>query len=201
MKQSKPKIIGITGGVGSGKSEVVKMFAESFNAYAIIADDIARRLCEQGNISYELIVNKFGKDILLKNGDIDRRKLSDTVFNNKELLKLLDSFVHPCVHEAILNEIDEVKKSGGYDYIVMEAALLVENGFKDICDELWYVFSDESIRRERLRTLRVYSDSKIDSIMKNQLSESDFKNACDRIIVNNSGLDDIFQQIKNIVKP
>ena len=199
MKQNDPKIIGITGGVGSGKSEVVKIFADKFNAYPIIADHIARRLSEKGHVSYELIIKKFGRSILSKNGEIDRSKLADAVFGNNRLLNQLNAYIHPHVKEAILKEVSDVKKTGGYDYIVIEAALLVDGGFQDICDELWYVFSDEYIRRERLRALRNYSEGKINSIMNNQLSESAYENACDRIIINNTNIDDVFWQIKKIL--
>jgi len=197
MKQNEPKIIGITGEVGSGKSEVVKILAQNFKAHAIIADNVARQLCEKGHVSYELIVKKFGNNILLKNGEIDRSKLADIVFGNNELLSELNSYTHPYVKEAILKEVSDVKKKGVYNCIVIEAALLLEDGFQDICDELWYVYSDENIRRERLKTSRNYQEGKINSIMESQSSSSEFRDACDKIIVNNTNLNDVFWQIKN----
>lgn len=196
MKQNKIKIIGITGGIGSGKSEVVKILAKDFKAYTIIADDVAKRLSEKGNISYQLIVDCFGSEILLENGDIDRSKLAETVFKNNKRLSELNAYVHPFVKEAILKEVSDVKSGGVYAYIVIEAALLVDDGFKDICDELWYIFSDENIRRKRLKASRNYSEDKIDSIIENQPGESAFKNACDRIIINNTNLEDLSRQIK-----
>lgn len=193
------KIIGVTGGAGSGKSEVLKLLKEHFNAYIIMADDVAKKLSDKGGASYELIVGYFGVGILDEEENIDRQKLAAIVFHHQNLLEKLNSFTHPKVKEAILDEISKVKNEKKYSLIVIEAALLIGAGYEDICEEFWYVYSDETIRRQRMKETRGYSDEKIDSIIKNQLSEEQFKNACQKIIVNNTSLDAVLEQLKQMI--
>ena len=81
------KVYGITGGAGTGKSEVIKMLQQNFGGCVIMSDEVARELMQKGNISYQLIVEYFGRDILMDDGEIDRKKLADHVFNNKEALR------------------------------------------------------------------------------------------------------------------
>ncbi|MDE6739837.1 MAG: dephospho-CoA kinase, partial [Lachnospiraceae bacterium] len=80
-------------------------------------------------------------------------------------------------------------------YLFIEAALLLENGYKAIVDEMWYIHTDEQVRRDRLRTSRGYSDEKIDSIMQGQLSEEDFLRQCPVVIDNSGTLDSVYKQI------
>lgn len=82
---------------------------------------------------------------------------------------------------------------------LVEAALLIEAGYDDVCDEFWYVYTDEPIRRQRMKESRGYSDEKIDSIIKNQLSEAEFRKACRRVIVNNTTLEDVRLQLEAIL--
>ena len=95
------KVYGITGGAGTGKSEVIKMLQENFGGCVIMSDEVARELMQKGNISYQLIVEYFGRDILMDDGEIDRKKLADHVFNNKEALEKLNSMTHPYVKDEI----------------------------------------------------------------------------------------------------
>ena len=85
------KVYGITGGAGTGKSEVIRMLQDDFRGYVIMADEVARELTQKGHVSYRLIVDYFGRDILMEDGEIDRRKLADHVFNNEEALEKLNS--------------------------------------------------------------------------------------------------------------
>ena len=95
------KVYGITGGAGTGKSEVIRMLQDDFRGYVIMADEVARELTQKGHVSYRLIVDYFGRDILMEDGEIDRRKLADHVFNNEEALEKLNSMTHPYVKEEI----------------------------------------------------------------------------------------------------
>ena len=189
------KVIGITGGAGSGKTEVLRIMKEDYHAQIIIADDVARKLSSPGKKSYQRIVETFGKDILLADGNIDRPKLSGIVFHQPELLEKLNNIVHPDVREAIEMEIFQSTSP----LIVLEAALLIECGYRDLCDEFWYVHSDENVRRRRMKETRNYSDEKIDAIIRSQLSEEQFSKNSDRILENNSDLDHLRFEIQNLV--
>lgn len=193
------KVIGITGGAGSGKSAVMDLIERHFSAYCILTDDVARELMKRGEKSYQLVVEYFGKEILNDEQEIDRLKLSRIVFQNPEKLEKLNSFTHPYVKKTIIKEIDKIKKENNFQFIFIEAAILIEAGFADICDEIWYIFAAEELRRRRLKESRGYSDEKIDSIVKNQLSEKKFRDICRHTIENNGNLDDVLGKIEDIL--
>ena len=190
------KVYGITGGAGAGKSEVIKMLQQNFGGCVIMSDEVARELMQKGNISYQLIVEYFGRDILMDDGEIDRKKLADHVFNNKEALEKLNSMTHPYVKEEIRKLIAEAEASGECRFVALESAILLECGYEDICDEFWYVYTKPEIRRQRMKETRNYSDEKVDSVMRNQQPDEVFFEQCSFVIKNNTTLSDVYAQLK-----
>ena len=190
------KVYGITGGAGTGKSEVIKMLQENFGGCVIMSDEVARELMQKGNISYQLIVEYFGRDILMDDGEIDRKKLADHVFNNKEALEKLNSMTHPYVKDEIRKLIAEAEASGECRFVALESAILLECGYEDICDEFWYVYTKPEIRRQRMKETRNYSDEKVDSVMRNQQPDEVFFEHCSFVIKNNTTLSDVYVQLK-----
>ena len=190
------KVYGITGGAGTGKSEVIKMLQENFGGCVIMSDEVARELMQKGNISYQLIVVYFGRDILMDDGEIDRKKLADHVFNNKEALEKLNSMTHPYVKDEIRKLIAEAEASGECRFVALESAILLECGYEDICDEFWYVYTKPEIRRQRMKETRNYSDEKVDSVMRNQQPDEVFFEQCSFVIKNNTTLSDVYAQLK-----
>ncbi len=188
------RIIGVLGGAGSGKSEALKIFKEKYNAHLLIADDIAKELSAPGGISYKKIVDAFGEDILTEERIINRAKLADIVFHHKDKLELLNSITHPDVKAEIKKRIDKAVGEK-IPYVVLEAALLVECGYRSMCDEFWYVYTTEDIRRKRMKETRNYSDEKIDGIIRNQLSEEEFRKNSDCVIDNNSTVENLEKEI------
>lgn len=190
------KVYGITGGAGTGKSEVIKMLQENFGGCVIMSDEVARELMQKGNISYQLIVEYFGRDILMDDGEIDRKKLADHVFNNKEALEKLNSMTRPYVKDEIRKLIAEAEASGECRFVALESAILLECGYEDICDEFWYVYTKPEIRRQRMKETRNYSDEKVDSVMRNQQPDEVFFKQCSFVIENNTTLSDVYDQLK-----
>ena len=190
------KVYGITGGAGTGKSEVIKMLQQNFGGCVIMSDEVARELMQKGNISYQLIVEYFGRDILMDDGEIDRKKLADHVFNNKEALEKLNSMTHPYVKDEIRKLIAEAEASGEWRFVALESAILLECGYEDICDEFWYVYTKPEIRRQRMKETRNYSDEKVDSVMRNQQPDEVFFEQCSFVIKNNTTLSDVYAQLK-----
>ena len=190
------KVYGITGGAGTGKSEVIKMLQQNFGGCVIMSDEVARELMQRGNISYQLIVEYFGRDILMDDGEIDRKKLADHVFNNKEALEKLNSMTHPYVKDEIRKLIAEAEASGECRFVALESAILLECGYEDICDEFWYVYTKPEIRRQRMKETRNYSDEKVDSVMRNQQPDEVFFEQCSFVIKNNTTLSDVYDQLK-----
>ena len=189
------KVYGITGGAGTGKSEVIKMLQQNFGGCVIMSDEVARELMQKGNISYQLIVEYFGRDILMDDGEIDRKKLADHVFNNKEALEKLNSMTHPYVKDEIRKLIAEAEASGECRFVALESAILLECGYEDICDEFWYVYTKPEIRRQRMKETRNYSDEKVDSVMRNQQPDEVFFEQCSFVIKNNTTLSDVYAQL------
>ena len=190
------KVIGVTGGVGAGKSEVLTYLAKQYNCRVIMADRLAHQLEEPGGACYESLVALLGKDVLDGNGGIDRQKMAAAIFTDEILLQKVNAIVHPAVKQALLTEIAQEQAAGKREWLFIEAALLIEEGYAGILDELWYVHAEEEIRRQRLRESRGYTEEKIDAILQNQLSEEAFFEHCDVVIENNAGLERVYKQIE-----
>ncbi len=180
------KVIGITGGVGSGKSEILSYLAKRTSCRVIMADPVAHELEEPGGPCYDPLVALLGEGVLAPDGRIDRTKMASAVFADGVLLSRVNDIVHPRVKERLMREIESERQKGRYDYLFLESALLVEAGFGEVVDELWYVHADEEVRRERLKASRGYSDEKTDSIMRRQLPEQTFYERC-HVVIENSG--------------
>jgi len=189
------KIIGITGGVGAGKSKVLDYIKDNYNCRIIFADKVANDLKLKGGACYEPIVELLGSDILDDNGEIDKSKMASKIFSNEKLLKNVNEVLHPATKNYIIEVVDSEKTSGILDFLFIEAALLIECGYDKIVDELWYIYADKNVRRQRLKDTRGYSDEKIDNIFDNQLSEDEFRSHC-KVVIDNSGkLEDTYKQI------
>lgn len=191
------KIIGITGGVGCGKSEVIRYIVKNYNCYVIFADDVAKQLQEKGNECYDEIVALLGEDILEEGGQIHKGKMAEKIFGNEELLQKVNAIVHPAVMEYVQKKMKEQEEENCVDFFLIEAALLIECGYGDIVDEMWYVYTADEIRRERLKESRGYSDEKIDQIFASQLSYDEFKNACTFLLDNSGEIEMTHKQIDN----
>lgn len=192
------KIIGITGGVGAGKSEVLNYLAKKQGAYICQADIVARNLEKKGTICYRRIVEHFGTDILQENGRIDRGRLAEIVFGNPEELEILNGIVHPAVKERIIRMIREQERKG-QELFVLEAALLLDANYDELCDEVWYIYAEDEVRRKRLKLSRGYTDQKITSIFASQRSRDEFLGKCDRAVDNSRSFEDTCAQLEAII--
>ena len=171
-------VLGITGGVGAGKSTVLDYMKEAYDAVILQADLAAHDLMQKGTDCFEKIVETFGADIVGSDGQLDRTKMAAVVFADQALLERLNGIVHPAVKQYILDRIEEERRKGVCRVMAIEAALLIEEGYGAICDELWYIYASEDVRRERLKTTRGYSDARIDGIFKSQCPEAVFRANC-----------------------
>lgn len=190
------KFIGITGGVGAGKSEILHYIKEQYPARILLADELAHELMMPGTECYDRIRQTFGKeDIFLPQGGIDAGKLSAVIFSDPGKRMQMNEIVHPAVKEEIIKLAEQERKKGKISYFILEAALLIEEGYDKICDELWYIYTSKATRRKRLKESREYSDAKIDAIFCSQLSEEEYRRYCKVIIDNNGLLQKTFAQI------
>lgn len=189
------KIIGITGGVGSGKSRVLSYIEEEYHAVICQADQVAWKLQEPGESSYQKIVAHFGEGILNEDQTINRKALGAIVFGDDGELEALNQITHPAVKSYIREQIAKEKEKGT-SLFILEAALLLEDHYDEICDELWYIYTDEQMRRERLKESRGYSDDKIDAMIAAQASEEVYRRGCQRVIDNSGAFEKTCTQIK-----
>lgn len=189
------KVIGITGGVGAGKSEILSYLKEHCNCRILMADRLAEELEEPGQDCYDQLLALLGREILQEDGRIDRKKMAARVFADKSLLEAVNAMIHPAVKQAILQFIRDEKEAARRDYLFIEAALLIEDGYAEIVDELWYIHTEEEVRRQRLKASRGYTDEKIDSILREQLSEEEFYGHCHYVIENSGSLESVYEQL------
>ncbi len=143
------KVIGLTGGTGSGKS-IVSAFLEQNGAYIIDADEIAHGIIERGKPAYEELTNYFGGAILDQDRNILRKKLGSIVFTNKEKLDFLNRCTHKYISQEIDRQISERKKKQRDTCIVLDAPLLLEAKLENRCNEIWVVFAEEEVRARRI---------------------------------------------------
>ncbi|MGN1085147.1 MAG: dephospho-CoA kinase [Lachnospiraceae bacterium] len=183
------KVIGITGGVGAGKSTVVGIIEKHFRTEYLHCDRIAHELMEPGQSAYAELVRLFGEGIKNEDGTINRARLYEASFGVGRVEEL-NACVHPKVRTAVEERIAALREEGFCGVVLIEAALLIEAGYKDICDELWYVYAPEELRRERLKKSRGYTDEKVDSIMERQAPEALFFAQCDFVLYNDSAPED-----------
>lgn len=195
-KENHMKIIGITGGIGTGKSTVLNLLKQEYHAYIVEADKLAHELMLPGEAVYHRITDIFGTDILNIDGTIDRNRLGAIVFKDADSLRKLNEVVHPAVKQYILQDMETKKKEGNVEYYVIEAALLIEDGYKTICDELWYIYVEREERIKRLIAGRGGSREKWEYVIGNQSSDDYYRMNCDYVVDNGGS----FEHTINIVK-
>ena len=121
------------------------------------------------------------------------------IFSNKEKLSAINAIIHPEVKKYIIKQIQKEKEIESIDFLFVEAALLIEEHYDEILDEMWYIHTDIEIRSKRLAESRQYSAEKIADIMRGQLSEEEFRKHCNVVIINNGNLDETYKQINKIM--
>jgi len=219
MMRINMKFIGITGGVGAGKSAILSYLENKSKTKVLLADEIAHELMEPGTDCYNRIVETFaGEDIFdmsdmmdtfrtaegvsltNENPPFHRGKLAQVIFSDEEKREQMNAIVHPAVKDYVRKVYEEELAKGELDLLVLEAALLIEEEYDEICDELWYIYTSEENRRARLKESRGYSDEKIDSIFASQLTEEKFRLATQVTIDNNGDLEKTYQQIEQALR-
>lgn len=198
------KIIGITGGVGAGKSTILDYLESQYDAYVLKSDDAARAIEAPGGAIHDalrVLLEEYptDTDVCNPDGTFHNAEVARRIFANDELLLRVNSLVHPAVKEYILEAIRR-ERAAGRSYFVLEAALLIECGYNEIVDAMWYIYCDSAIRRQRLRESRGYSDDKVDRIMASQLSDAQFRAGSDVVIDNSGTSAEAFRQIDDAIR-
>lgn len=173
-------VIGLTGGVGAGKSRISAILKEKYAAELLIADRIARTLMEPGHPGHEAVICAFGHGFLKEDGCLDRHLLAHRLFHDEEALRLMNGLIHPMVWSVVRERISSFHGT----LLVIEAAIMGQEQ-KKIFDELWYVYATEENRIKRLLENRGYDKERSLSVMRNQPTPDQYRAMADRIIDNN----------------
>lgn len=190
------KFIGITGGVGAGKSAILSYLSQKPDTRVMLADEIAHELMQPGTDCYHKIYQTFKKeDIFLPDGGLDRGKLAAVIFADAIKRQQMNDIVHPAVKEYVRQTAACEREKGTLKLLVLEAALLIEEHYDEICDELWYIYTREEIREARLMESRGYSREKVHQIFDSQLTEENYRRHCKVVIDNNGSLEEAKMQM------
>ena len=182
-------VIGVMGGIGSGKSEVLKYMETKHNAVVIEADKIAHDILYNDNAVKAQAKNMFPD--AFDGDDIDSGKLADIVFNDPNKLEELNGLTHPPTINEIIRQITNAKTK----YVVVESALFLGEEVADLTDELWFIFCDKKERINRLVKTRGYSKEKAVAIIANQPNDEDYNSAADEFIDNTGSFEKTIEQV------
>ena len=200
------RFIGITGGVGAGKSAILSYLAQKPRTKVMLADEIAHELMKPGTDCYHKIVERFAREDILGEQvfegypPFDKGKLAKVIFSDAKKREAMNAIVHPAVKEYVKEKYALELEKGQLDLLVLEAALLIEEEYDEICDELWYIYTSEENRRKRLTESRGYSQEKISQIFNSQLSETEFREGTQVTIDNNGDLEETYNQIEKALR-
>lgn len=190
--------IGVTGGIGSGKSSVVSLLA-AHGIPVIDADKLGHRAYLPGTSCFATIVRSFGESIIGEDGTINRRQLGPIVFSDRSKMELLNSIVWPEIRALIQQEMQEYKRKGS-EIIVVEAAVMIEAGWYDLFDQVWLVTTDEEIAINRLMARNGLSRDQAVVRLRNQPSDVIRQQYAHRVIVNNGSVEDLEAEVNKLLE-
>ena len=194
------KFIGITGGIGAGKSTVLSLLRDNFNCKVLLADEVAADLMRAGKECFEAVVAlPWPESIVGPDGQINRPLMAKLMFADDELRVSVNNIVHPAVEKEVLNQVEEERKKHNIEYFFFEAALLIECGYGKLVDEMWYIYADENVRTKRLMESRGYGVERIKNTIMSQRSDASFREHADRVIDNSGDKEQTLLQLRHIL--
>ena len=198
------KVIGVTGGIGSGKSSVCKIM-EEFGGRVIDADEISKRLMKKGECAYNDVTSHFGTGFWKEDGEIDRKKLAETVFNDKVQLSKLSLLVHKHVSQEIKELVEQYKEDfsketdDGLKFIVLDVPIPVEEGFFDTANAIWTVTANNDVRVQRITERSGLSENEAETRINAQMSNREYESIADVVIINEGDVDELRTSLAKII--
>ena len=189
-------VIGMTGGVGSGKSLVLSLLKEKYGACILEADRISKRLIEKDGSAYDEIVALLGRDILDEEGNIRKAVMAERIFRDPEKRKAVNAILHPATFREVLRLTEEAPEA----LVVYESAIPVEARFPELCDKILYVYTPRRDRTERLIRTRSYSPERCRNIMRSQPTEKEYRTMADAVLDNSGTPEETARRLKRLLK-
>ena len=189
--------IGLTGGIGTGKSEVLSILRD-LGASTLQADLLAHEIYSPGKPAWQDIIHTFGSEILTAEQQINRKKLGEIVFADKNKLSKLNQIVHPRIFEH-LKELIEKQEMAGVRLLVIEAAILIEAEWTEIVDSVWVVKASKSIIIDRLKGKTTLSEKQITQRINAQISDAKRQEKANEIITNNGDKSELRDQVRKLI--
>ena len=190
------KVIGLTGGIGSGKSTVSKLLAE-LGAVVMDADKVGHEVFQPYTEGWKDVVNTFGSEVLTDTDEINRKKLAEIVFNNPEALSKLNQIIHPRAYDLVKSSLNDYRKQG-VEVVVLEVVLLIEAKWTDLVDEVWVIVASEDTVVNRLKKQRGMSKEEILARISSQMSNDERVKYADVVIRNDDDIDKLKLKIKEL---
>jgi dephospho-CoA kinase len=190
------KVIGLTGGMGSGKSTVSQLFAE-FGAVIVDADKVGHEAYQPNTKTWRDLVAAFGRQIVAQDGSIDRKKLGAIVFGSPEQLEHLNHIVHPRMFEMMKERIEQYRQQG-VKVVVLDAAILFEANWTPLVDEIWVVIASESLVITRAKARTGLPEEQIRSRLNSQMPVEEKVKKANVVIQNDGTFEDLQVQVRNL---
>ncbi|MBY0522948.1 MAG: dephospho-CoA kinase [Gemmataceae bacterium] len=196
-KSNKP-VLGLIGGIGSGKSHVAAEFAKH-GGHLISGDQLGHEALRQPDIK-EQVVRRWGREVLDDNGEIVRRRVGAKVFANPAERHALEAMVFPFIEDGIRKQIESAQADAQVAFVILDAAIMLETGWNKVCDSLVYVHAPHEIRLQRLAEKRGWSAKEVEGRENAQLSLNDKRHHADFVIDNSGAPEAVAPQVEGLLE-
>jgi len=192
------KVIGLTGGIGSGKSTIAEYLTE-LGAKVVDADKVANEVYNPGTEGWRDVVNTFGEEVLTPAGEVDRKKLGEIVFNNPGAMSQLNQMIHPRAYELVKSRLDEYRKQG-VEIVVLEVILLFEAGWDHLADVKWVTVASEDTVVKRLMQERGLSEEEILARIRSQTPTEERVKLAEEVIYNDGSIEEMKRKVNELLE-
>lgn len=192
-------VLGIVGGIGAGKTTIVSILSSMKSTYIIGADEIGHKLLLKDGKAYQKVIDTFGTEILDENKNIVRARLGKIVFGDKNQLQKLNGISHPLILETVKEQIEGCKQQGHYEWVIIDAALLIEIGLIKLTDKVIGVYTEDEVRMKRIMERENFTREEALQRINSQKKWEEFEKVSDIVIDNSSSCEHTKEQVKKAV--
>lgn len=193
------KVLGIVGGIGAGKTTVVRMIMDLKSTYVIGADEIGHKLLLKGGKAYDKVIQTFGESILDEKGSIVRSKLAQIVFSDPKELAKLNGISHPLIFEEVKSQIERCKQQNEWELVIIDAALLIEIGLVKLVDYVVGIYAEEEIRIKRVMEREGFSEEEARKRIASQKNWKEFESISHYVINNSLSYQNTKEEIEKMI--